>query len=93
MLDLITLISTMGVQQELADTQDKRVAIRETEGHEQEGQEEGSSRIPTKFDSSEGGDVGFLFAGFPLLEFWFSCCTFQCFMKAKLLESIRHHCN
>ena len=67
MLDLMTLISTMGVQQELADTQDKRITIRETEGHEPEDQEEGFSCIPAKLklDSSKTeGMLAFCLQGF-----------------------------
>merc|ERR1712100_433206 len=53
MLDLITLISTMGVQQELADTQDKRITIRETEGESEDLVAQAADSLSSAFESLE----------------------------------------
>merc|ERR1712146_774616 len=52
MLDLITLISTMGVQQELSETQDKRITIHD-QGEDENLVSQAADSLSSAFESFE----------------------------------------
>jgi len=53
MLDLITMISAMGVQGELAETQDKRITIRDQEGADDNLLGQAAEALSSTFESFE----------------------------------------
>mmetsp|Transcript_19082 Transcript_19082/g.43414 ORF Transcript_19082/g.43414 Transcript_19082/m.43414 type:complete len:85 (+) Transcript_19082:127-381(+) len=54
MLDLLTLFSAVGLQQEMGESSPAKLVIREDEGHGQNLAEEAAEHLSSAFDALEG---------------------------------------